>query len=173
MVSGARVTHRVTQFFATLLAPFLPVAMPYAAAHLTPTLLALFRRMSRAEQRHGIALCRRLEAQGWRDPDLLAAALLHDAGKIQAPPRLWERVFVVLAEHFLPERAAAWRSGAARWQRPFAARRYHAEWGANLAAEAGASPRAVALIRRHHDAPGGATPGADEALPALQAADEQ
>ena len=35
------------------------------------------------------------------------------------------------------------------WQRPLVAARQHADWGAELAEQAGASPLAVALIRRH------------------------
>ncbi len=169
MVNRARPGHRITQFFATLFAPLLPVDTAYAAVQLSPVLLTLFQRMARAEQRHGIALCRRLAEQGHTTPDLLAAALLHDVGKLCAPPRLWERVWVVLAEAFAPERAARWSASTSPrwWQRALVARRQHAAWGAELAAEAGATARTVSLIRTHHD-----PPGDDADLRALQVADE-
>ena len=155
MVTWVRVRYRVAQFFTTFWTSFRPVDVAYAARYLDPALLRLFRRMSRAEQHHGIAICRTLEARGHSDPDLLVAALLHDVGKIQAPPRLWDRVIAVLGEHFAPQRVARWSVGKpCGLRRGFVVRRMHAEWGAALAEQAGATPRAVALIRRHHDPAG-------------------
>jgi hypothetical protein len=65
---------------------------------------------------------------------------------------LWERVIVVLAEHFLPIRAERWAQEETPrgWRRGFVIRRLHPVWGAELAAQAGATPRTVALIRQHH-----------------------
>ena len=167
MVTWARVRYRVVQFFTTFWTSFRPVDVAYAARYLDPALLRLFRRMSRAEQHHGIAICRALQAQGYTDADVLVAALLHDVGKIQAPPRLWDRVIAVLGEYFAPQQAARWSVGQPRGlKRGFVVRRMHAEWGAGLAAQAGASPRSVNLIRRHHG------PAENDAeLAALQATD--
>jgi putative nucleotidyltransferase with HDIG domain len=151
-----------------LQASFRPVDLDYVAAHLSSSLLALFLRMPRAEQHHGIALCRALEAEGYRDVDILTAALLHDVGKSVVSPRPWERVCVVLTEYFLPARVRAWSRGAPEgWRRGFVIRRCHPAWGAQMAEEAGASPRVVELIRNHH-----APPEDDRALAALQALDE-
>jgi putative nucleotidyltransferase with HDIG domain len=167
MVTWARVRYRVTQFFTTFWTSFRPVDVAYAACHLDSAQLRLFRRMSRAEQHHGITICRALQAQGYTDTDLLVAALLHDVGKIQAPPRLWDRVIAVLGEHFAPQRTARWSVGEpCGLKRGFVVRRMHAEWGAALAEQAGASPRSVALIRHHHD-----PAGDDVELAALQATD--
>ena len=167
MVTWARVRYRVAQFFMTFWTSFRPVDAAYAARHLDPALLRLFRRMSRPEQHHGIAICRALEVQGHGDPDLLVAALLHDVGKIQTPPRLWDRVIAVLGEHFAPQQAARWSLGEPRGLlRGFVVRRMHSEWGAALAEQAGATPRAAALIRRHHD-----PVGDDVELVALQKTD--
>ncbi|HOT92412.1 MAG TPA: HD domain-containing protein [Anaerolineae bacterium] len=167
MVTWARVRYRVAQFFVTLWTSRRAVDLAYVERHLGPALLDLFRRMPHAEQHHGIAVCRALEVRGYSDPDLLAAALLHDVGKILAPPRLWDRVIAVLGEHFLPQQAARWRIGEARgWRRGFVVRHYHPVWGATLAEQAGASPRTVVLIRHHHD------PAGDDAeMKALQMAD--
>lgn len=167
MTRWARVWYRVAQFFTTFRTSFRPVDVAYAARHLDPALLCLFRRMSRAEQHHGVAICRMLEAQERVESDLLIAALLHDVGKIQAPPRLWDRVIAVLGEYFAPQQAARWSLGAPRGlRRGFVVRRMHPEWGAVLAEQAGAPPRATALIRQHHD-----PAGDDVELAALQAAD--
>ncbi|NBD35115.1 MAG: HD domain-containing protein, partial [Chloroflexi bacterium] len=149
------------QFALTLIAPLRPVDHAYVGAYLSPALHTLFERMPRAEQLHGIDIARQLEAQGHHDPDLIAAALLHDVGKIVAPPRLWERVIVVLVEHAAPTFAAFCPL------RGFVTRRRHPQWGANLAARAGAFPRTIDLIRRHHT-----PPGSDAQLAALQAVDE-
>ncbi len=163
-----RARHRVAQFFRTLSAPFLRLDETYAAAHLSPKLLTLFRQMPRAEQHHGIAVCRALEAYGYHDPDLLTAALLHDVGKSRMPPWVFERVLVVLGEHYLPQQAAHWARGEPRgWRRGFVTRRMHPTWGAELAQRAGASPRVVELILRHHQ-----SAGEDTSLAALQAMDE-
>ena len=152
MITWARVRYRVTQFFRTLWASLQPVDMAYAASHLSPGLLRLFRRMARAEQHHGIDVCRKLASQGYNAPDLFTAALLHDVGKVVAPPRIWERVIVVLGEHFTPNQAERWSAGTPRGlRRGFVIRQRHPRWGAALAEQAGASPRTVALIRHHHD----------------------
>ncbi len=131
-------------------------------------LIRLFHTMSVAEQHHGIAVSRALEWEGHSDADLLAAALLHDVGKTLTPPSLLERVIVVLVERCAPRLARRWGDGEpTKLRRGFVVRRRHAEWGAALAAEAGATTRTVALVRRHHIAA-----GTDSLLAALQAADE-
>ncbi|MBN1921005.1 MAG: HD domain-containing protein [Anaerolineae bacterium] len=155
-MNARRIQYRIIQFWHTLRAPWLPVDRAYAAERLTPELLALFERMSRAEQQHGIALCKALKARGITDADAQVAGLLHDCGKSIVPPHLWDRVLVVLGEALLPHQAARWASRAEVGTPPrglsrgFVIRKRHAEWGAALAEREGASPRTVALIRLHH-----------------------
>ncbi|MEA3309798.1 MAG: HD domain-containing protein [Chloroflexota bacterium] len=162
-----RVRYRIAQFFQAVRAYFRPVDYEYASRSLSLPLLSLFRRMSRVEQQHSLALCQTLEAQGYHAPELLMAALLHDLGKVVVPPRLWERVWVVLGEHYFPTRAAHWAQGTAQgMRRGFVSRQQHPTWGAQLAEESGAPARTVSLIRRHHS-----PPGDDKELAALQAAD--
>lgn len=168
MIPLSRVRYRVLQFWQTLWAPWRPVDLVYVEARLTPRLRALFCTLPKSEQQHAVEVSRALEAQGLSDPDLITAALLHDVGKARIRPWLWERVLVVLGEHFFPQRAELWSRGAPRGlRRGFVIRRQHAAWGAELAADAGATPRTLALIRDHHH------PDAEDGeLVALQAADD-
>ena len=136
--------------------------------------MALFSSMPRAEQHHGVHVCLVLEQQGFSDDDLLAAALLHDVGKTVAPLRLWERMSVVLVARFAPRLAAEWADVPAGElvtvgvRRGFVVSRHHSAWGADLAAQACASPRTAAWIRQHHDP----VDVDDPLLLALQDADE-
>jgi hypothetical protein len=178
-VRRSRLQHRVSQFSRAFVGALCPVDVAYAGVRLGAgprgaDLLALFSRMPRPEQHHGVHLCRMLEKQGLIDSDLLIAALLHDVGKLVAPPRLWERVLVVLAERFAPRLTADWAElptgeiKRAGLRRGFIVRRHHPAWGADIAAQAGASPRTTAWIRQHHDA----VAAGDRLLLALQDADE-
>ncbi len=74
--------YRVRQFALALAAHLRPGAVDEApaAACLSPAALALFRRLSPPERRHSLRVLARVQAAGGHDPDLLAAALLHDAG---------------------------------------------------------------------------------------------
>jgi hypothetical protein len=115
----------------------------------------LFATMSRNDQRHSLSVYRALRARGCADADLLAAALLHDSAKGGGRVRLWVRPPVVLLRAFAPG-LLRWltREPGPWWRRPFHAAWHHAEIGANLAAAAGLSERAVLLIRTHHQPDG-------------------
>ncbi len=162
-----RVRYRLRQFWKGVTAPCRPLPMSYVAERLPPELLALFQTMPRVEQLHGIEVCRRVEALGGRDPALLAAALLHDVGKLCDPPSLPERAVVVLVEHFAPRLASRLAEREEPWLRAFRVRAFHPQWGAAMAEKAGASTRTVALIRHHHE-----EAMDDPLLALLQVADE-
>jgi putative nucleotidyltransferase with HDIG domain len=167
-----RTAYRASQFVQALLAQPAADDVRLAAEHLPPTLIPLFERLSRAEQSHAIALLHALLQQGRTDPDLLAAGLLHDVGKTRAPLRLMDRVLVVLAQSLAPSVIRSSNGGDARgWRRPFIIAARHAEWGAELLQQHGASPRLVDLVRRHHASPPSADGQVDPLLDALQSAD--
>jgi len=167
-----RTGYRASQFMQALFAHPAAAEAQLAAEHLPPALQPLFHTLSRAEQSHSVALLRSLLQQGQCDPDLLAAALLHDVGKTRAPLRLFDRVLVVLAQRFAPALAGAWSEGAPRgWSRPFVVAARHADWGGDILEQAGASPRLVAMVRRHHTPQPTRGTEADRLLAALQAAD--
>ena len=126
--------------------------------------------MRASEQAHGYFVFETLKNSGQTDPDLLAAALLHDVGKILYPPSLVERVTVVLGNFFFRQNTIRWSDGPPTGlRRPFVVAIHHPAWGANLARQSGASSRCVDLIRRHHDP----IANDDPLLAALQAADDK
>lgn len=121
---------------------------------LTPSLMALFLRMDPGEQAHSLAVFQKLKHGGETHDSLQAAALLHDVGKSRYPLRIWERVLIVLMKAFLPAALHSWGQGEPTgWRRPFVIAMQHPKWGAQMAAEAGAPPLVVSIIRRHQDNP--------------------
>ncbi|HEY8491932.1 MAG TPA: hypothetical protein VIO14_13175 [Dehalococcoidia bacterium] len=137
------------------------------AAYLTETQQSLFFTMTRRDRRHSVQTCRLLLEQGHRDPDLLAAALLHDVGKGRI--RLWHRVAYVLLSAAAPRllRRLA-RPGGEGWRAVLYRSLHHPEAGAAQALAAGASAETARLIREHH-----APATDDERLRALIRADEE
>jgi len=164
--------YRASQFVQALLAQPAAADARLAADHLPPALQPLYHSMNRAEQSHALAVLRALLRQGQTDPDLLAAALLHDVGKTRSPLRLLDRVLVVLAQRLAPAAAQVWSTGAPRgWRRPFVVAAQHADWGGGILEQAGASPRLVDLVRRHHMSLPPCGGEAGRLLGALQTAD--
>jgi hypothetical protein len=133
---------------------------------LPPGARPLFERMPVADRRHAIDVARRLRDAGNDDPDLLAAALLHDAAKGQRM-RLWHRVGGVLLEAFAPRLLARLADpDPGSWRHPFHLYLHHAPMSADAALAAGCPPRVAAFIR-------GTPAEADAPLAeALRAADE-
>jgi exopolyphosphatase/pppGpp-phosphohydrolase len=176
-MSLSRVLYRIRQFYLALRATADPRDLEQARSVLTPAQAALFTRMQSSEQAHAVSVYRQLVAQGESSYDLLAAALLHDVGKSLSPLRLWERVLIVLARAFFPAQSRRWGSLPAErlrgWRRAFIVAEQHPAWGAALAAEAGASPRLVTLIRLHQEVPPNeADPETRRLLSKLQAVDD-
>jgi len=141
-----------------------------AMSILPPEAQEIFHRQAIQDQRHGLAVYRSLCRAGHTNPELLAAGLLHDTGKVAARLPSWQRAVIVLLDHFAPrllERLALQpsprpspegREGDSRpvsvpkgWRRPFVVHAQHPQLGARWAEEAGCSALTVALIRRHHD----------------------
>lgn len=124
-----------------------------AQSILSPPLLALFLELQPSEINHSLEIARSLIASGKTDPDLLAAALLHDVGKSRSPLNLWERAIVVLVKRFFPGTFQRWGASGDRrgWKRIFVVAEQHPAWGAEMAALAGGSQLTVNLIRRHQE----------------------
>ena len=125
-----------------------------AARWLPASALPLFQSMSNADQQHALRVCRGLQARGCSDEDMLAAALLHDVGKASGRVSFWTRPVIVLGKRLAPRllaRVAVYpQAEQPRWRRSLGYAWWHADIGADLAAEAGLSQRAVLYIRTHH-----------------------
>lgn len=147
-----RLTYRVKQFYRSLTARSDLTQRGHVLEILDPPLAELFYRMTPSDQAHSLRVLKVLELDGQTDPDLLAAALLHDVGKSVHPPSILDRIIVVLANQFFSGRVLRWGNSEPHgWRRPFAIAVHHAGWGAELAAAHGASPSLVDLIRSHQD----------------------
>jgi putative nucleotidyltransferase with HDIG domain len=149
--------YRVAQFLRASVAWLRPVQAADLQSCLSPAAVELFRSMPSYDQQHALRVLQTLEEQGHADPDLLAAALLHDVGKSgrqEGRLRLWHRVAVVLMRAFWPGLLLRLGDEAGSgWRRPFYVQLHHAALSAELAQEAGCSPQTVVLIRRHEDQP--------------------
>ncbi len=107
----------------------------------------LFAQMPVADQRHALDVAERLLAAGNDDPDLLAAALLHDVAKGHRM-RLWHRVGGVLLARIAPGVLRSLAAADQRsWRHGFHLYLHHARLSADLAIAAGATPRAARFIR--------------------------
>lgn len=159
--------RRVGQFVAHVRAGIAPDEEAFARKSLPATAWTLFASMPVADRRHALDVADRLLAQGHDSPDVLAAALLHDAAKGNHM-RLWHRVAGVLLEAFAPSllRRVA-MADPSSWRHPFWLYLHHGPMSAELAAGAGCSAATARLIR-------GVPVGASEAqlLRALKAADD-
>jgi hypothetical protein len=115
---------------------------------LTPAQLAVFDAMHVADRRHGLDVAAALRVAGTRDPEVLLAGLLHDAGKGDAG--LIPRVVYSLGTARITwlERAVAWVPGM---RDTLERLRTHQETSAGIAEAAGCPARTVELIRWQDD----------------------
>ncbi|GAB4497014.1 MAG: hypothetical protein OHK0052_07890 [Anaerolineales bacterium] len=146
--------YRLMQFWHALRQTPSAQDLEEVRALLAPPQAELFLKMQPAEQTHALRVLRFLQQQGQQHPNLLCAALLHDVGKILYPLALWQRVWIVLAQTFLPSRAHQWAQNPRNaWQKALQVAEKHPEWGAHLAAESGCESLTIQLILRHQEYP--------------------
>lgn len=127
----------------------------WATAWLGPGEVALWRRMSGADRRHAVAVARRAElALGPRATGpVVAAALLHDVGKVDSGFGPVRRAGATVAQMVWGHQAAAaWRHRSGLVGRTG---RYltHDAIGAEMLVSAGSDGLTVAWAREHHLAP--------------------
>jgi hypothetical protein len=169
--------HLAGRFFGALL-PIgpRPADEQWAEGHLLAGEDVLWRRMSGADRRHAVGVARRTVAElgppssnNGASRDVVAAALLHDVGKIEAGLGTWARAGVTVAAMATGrERLVDW-SGAATalpalevdghrghgrpWRQRVGLYLGHDRVGAGLLTDAGSDPLTVAWTAEHHRPP--------------------
>lgn len=145
--------HLVKRFFGSLV-PRGPSAADSAwvAEVLLPGEVDVWRRMSRSDRRHAAGVARRVERALGHEATrpILAAALLHDCGKVVAGLGTYGRVVATLSAKVAGrEHAVAWRETRG-FTRRVGLYLEHPELGADLLGMAGSAPVTVAWTREHH-----------------------
>ena len=131
----------------------------WARAWLLSGEIAIWERMSNPDRRHAVAVARAVAGSGeWRRP-VVAAALLHDGGKVACGLGTIGRVGATLWV------AVVGRARASRGDGRVSRYVRHEAIGAAMLRDAGSDPVTVALVGRTADAPVGA-------LATLAAADD-
>jgi hypothetical protein len=146
--------HLVKRFFG-MLVPLGPrrADSTWAESVLEPGEVALWRRMAPSDRRHAVGVARRVAASlgdGATRP-VLAAALLHDVGKIEAgfgPYRRSIATLSAMAVRHDPATIAAW-TATRGFTRRVGLYLQHPQIGADLLAMAGSDPLTVAWAREH------------------------
>ncbi|MGH9184619.1 MAG: hypothetical protein ACRD0U_02205 [Acidimicrobiales bacterium] len=160
----SQATHLVRRFFGSL-RPGPPGAGDdaWARSHLLPAEHQLWERMANADRRHAVGVGRGVtRLLGLRaERPVVAAALLHDVGKIVSGLRTPGRVVATVS------RLAAGR-GLTRRAKLYVR---HPELGSDLLEVAGSDPLTVSWAREHHLPPDRWTVPADIAH-ALKSADD-
>ena len=128
----------------------------WAQGVLGPGERALWARMSRPDRRHAVGVARRM---GDAARPVLAAALLHDVGKVESGLGTFARVGATIA---------GVAGGRDRWSGRLGDYLRHDEIGARLLTDAGSDALTVAWAREHHLPPARWTvpPGVGAALKA-------
>jgi hypothetical protein len=124
----------------------------WARGHLLAGEEQLWARMSGADRRHAIGVARRVERALGHEAirPVMAAALLHDVGKVESRLGTYGRVVATLsAKAAGAETAQAWRRGSG-FTRRVGLYLVHDQLGADLLAMAGSDPLTVAWAREHH-----------------------
>jgi hypothetical protein len=151
----ARPVHLVSRFFGSL-RPGGPKAADreWAESQLLPGELELWRRMSGPDRRHSAGVARRVRAELGDDVarPVLAAALLHDVGKLDAHLRTYGRVVATLAGATVAHDEVTIRHWATTtgFTRRVGLYLLHPELGADLLRLAGSDPLTVAWAAEHH-----------------------
>jgi hypothetical protein len=126
----------------------------WARRWLLPEEVALWSRMSGPDRRHGVAVARAaVELLGGEEAagrPVLAAALLHDVGKVAAGLGTWRRVPATLLGRGADRRRALAWSNTRGFRRRVGLYLRHGELGGDMLALAGSDPVTEAWAREHH-----------------------
>jgi hypothetical protein len=172
-----KLRHLSSRFFRALWpGPPSRVNRAWVETVLTPAELDLWRRMPNHDQRHSIAVARRVErtlagTDHAGERCWLAAALLHDVGKLDAGLSVPGRVMATGVVAVQGRETVAARAGEPGLSGRIARYSQHPARGAVLIEQIGGSPEAARWAAAHHDS----APPAGIPVPvvaALRAADD-
>ena len=144
--------HLIGRFFGSLV-PYGPSKADtrWATEHLLDSEVDLWRRMARPDRRHSIGVARRLlDSMPEAPREVVAAALMHDVGKLDSDLGTFHRVVATLSAKI------AGRETAELWVRSTGITRRiglylkHPEIGGDLLEMAGSDSLTVAWTREHH-----------------------
>ncbi len=159
--TARRITRRIRQFVRGITASVSAEELQQAAKFLPTAGLTRFQQMPVDAQRHSLNVLTTLQRAGWNDPDLAAAALLHDAGKLAAAKaglslNAWVRTALVLMETMAPGLAARLtvKDSTGGWRYLLHVHLMHPCIGARWADADGCSPLTCWLIAHHQDKTG-------------------
>lgn len=144
--------HLVSRFFGSLrLGQPEPSDLGWVRSQLSGGEWLLFERMNDPDQRHAVevarAVVRELPDAG---PEVVAAAVLHDVGKVESGFGTAARVFATLFWAIVPDRTADRWIDARLPLRSLAQYRRHPEIGEHLLLDAGAHPVTAQWAADHH-----------------------
>ncbi len=159
--TARRITRRIRQFVRGITASVSAEELQQAAQFLPTAGLTRFQQMPVDAQRHSLNVWTTLQRAGWDDPDLAAAALLHDAGKLAAAKaglslNAWVRTALVLMETMAPGLAVRLtaKDSTGGWRYLLHVHLTHPRIGARWADVDGCSPLTCWLIAHHQDKTG-------------------
>jgi hypothetical protein len=151
--TGGGAAHLVKRFFGSL-RPGGPLAddVAWVADVLSEHELRLWQRMYGPDRRHSAQVAREVERRLGHEatPPVLAAALLHDVGKLDAGLRTFGRVVATLTIKLAGyDEVVTWQRSRGIHRR-IALYARHPELGAQMLTLAGSAPLTVAWAREHH-----------------------
>jgi hypothetical protein len=160
---SARPGHLVARFFGSLVPRRVtPVDAAWVGSVLTPPEQGLWAKLGRADAKEGVDVARRADAHldtalDHRD-EYLAAALLHDVGKLDADFGPYRRAIATVAGALVSRGTIdAWKERRG-FTRRCALYLDHAELGALRVRVAGGRERVAQWAAAHHDASAWPTP---------------
>ena len=152
----SRISHLARRFVGSLLpgGPS-PAESVWAESQLLPGERAIWRSLSGPDRRHSAAVARRVELSlgSKATRPVLAAALLHDCGKVASGLRTPGRVIAtVLAVSVVKSESdvSRWSSSRSSWKRSVGIYRRHPDLGAEMLSDSDSDVLTVAWTKEHH-----------------------
>ena len=151
-----KLAHLSQRFFRALWpGPARAVDLAWAESILTPAAMAEFRRLPNHDQRHALGVARDVQDPargnpGRRRPRWLAAALLHDIGKLDARLGVYGRVVATVSGALAGRRMADAWSERRGFTRRIGLYLRHPELGASRIRLAGGPEEAARWAEAHH-----------------------